>query len=132
MDNMMRRATLWLDKATRQASRREAYTYRRDAQAGTINFVPGRLVVDEFGDGSTAISALQESLVGIVDELRFEDGSAFMPQADDEIDWRDDNDQLHTFLAVPIEEGRCYRYTDQTRLRLRIFVIEKAPNTENP
>lgn len=128
---MMQRAALWLDKMTKQASRRQ-YTYRRGAQAGVIEAVPGRLDVEEFGESDAALSALHQSAVAVVDELRFEDGSAFLPEPLDELDWRDEAGELHTFLVIRGGEARCWRYTDQTRTRVRLFLVEKSPNTENP
>lgn len=126
---MMERATLWLDKTTKDAAGR-VVAYRRGGKSiDKLSVTPGQTEWDAFGTEAGA-SARTVDAVALVADLAFEGEGLFLPERGDEVDWIDAKGKLHTFVVLPRGDDLPYRYTDPTELRVRIFMVKTLANPE--
>jgi hypothetical protein len=107
-----------------------AVTYRRGNDSiDSLTAIPVRVSNDELSLDATNITAREQDWIVAVSDLVI-DGQTTLPQRGDQIDWPDENGNVRTFRVLPRVGDRAYRYSDQTRVMLRIFTVEQIPNSE--
>lgn len=118
-----------LDLGAKVAQSR-AVTYRRAALSTQVTLGVGAVDHEGYGNAEGAnFTARMQDFVGLTADLAF-DGEFFLPERGDEIDWTDEREVLHTYRVTPRDGERCYLYTSQTQVRLRIFTVEIQPSAE--
>lgn len=130
MPNLQRSAVGAMFAALRTVAG-ETITVRRPGKdAITIAAVLGSTPIETIGDDGNNVTTQAADWIASAAAYAFE-GSPTLPKRGDEIDWIDQLGAKRTFHVLPRGEDRCYRYTDQTRIQLRIHVIEKPANAES-
>ena len=108
----------------------EAITIRRKGKdAIKTTGVAGGTPIETIGDDGVAITSQAADWIVSAAAYNFGDGPV-LPQRNDEIDWIDAAGVTHTYTVLPRGEDRCYRFTDQTRVQLRVHVVERTPNPQ--
>jgi predicted nuclease of predicted toxin-antitoxin system len=108
----------------------ESITYRRGNDTIDITAVPVRTSQTDFSlDAEVALTARERDWIILTEDLAF-GGQLALPQPDDAIGWIDSLGNLHTYTVLPRAGERCYRYTDQTLIQLRIFTVEAIASDE--
>jgi hypothetical protein len=108
----------------------EAVSYRRGNDSVEFVAVPVRTSPHDYSiEADVSLTALDRDFIVWADDLAI-GGELTLPMTGDEIDWFDSQGNKHTYQVVQRAGERCYRYTDQTQLQLRVFTVEAIASTE--
>ena len=103
--------------------------YRRDGLTPTeMTFVPLQTSIEDYGTDVVGQTSKYRDWGILVANFNI-DGQAILPERGDEIDTQVNAITTGTFRVLPPLGERCYRFTDQLELILRIHTIQV--NTEN-
>lgn len=107
----------------------EATIYRRGNESIDIVGVPMRTQHDTYGEEETDFSGRERDWIYPATDLAI-DGIHIQPQRGDEIDWIDPLSVKHTYQVLPRVGDRCFRHCDPTLQLLRVYTVERIPNSE--
>lgn len=94
-------------------------TYTRGASSVDVTAVPGTTEHQSYGpEGELITSRSADWLVRASDLVL--DNQQTLPQRGDTI-----TADGRTWIVLPVGDDRCYRFSDQFRVRLRIYTIEQ-------
>jgi hypothetical protein len=102
--------------------------YRRGNDSIDVTGVPVRVRHDEYGNEGNFTSRERDWLY-LAEDLTH-DGQRWEPQRGDEIDWINPLGVKHTYQVLPRLDDRCFRFSDTTLQLLRVYTLERIPNSE--
>jgi len=102
-------------------------SYVRGAQVlENLTAIPARVRDDDFGgEALLQLTARERDWLVWKSELTI-GGKPFTPERGDLIRWVDGDGQTHRYEVLPRLGERCYRFTDNSMLQLRVFTVESA------
>jgi hypothetical protein len=105
-------------------------TYRRGNDSiDSLIAVPVRVRHDELPIEPANITAREQDFIVAADDLTI-GGAHILPKRGDSMDWVDSRGVKRTFRVVPRLGDREYRFSDQTRLMIRVYTTEVVPSSE--
>lgn len=128
MTGRLARGSSWL--ASRLQSEAVEVTYRRGNDSiDSLAVVPGNTRHDELGAEAANVTSRDRDWIALAADLVI-GGVRVEPDRGDEIDWIDATGTKRTFCVLERPGDRCFRYTDQTMLQVRIYTVDKLANSE--
>jgi len=107
----------------------QATIYRRGNDSIEVVGAPVRSQHDVYGEEETNLTARERDWIYWADDLT-SDGQRWEPQRHDEIDWIDPLGVKRTYQVLPRPDDRTFRHTDPTMQLLRVYTVERIPNSE--
>lgn len=120
--NLLDRSTRVRDKLLKKAAGADT-TYIRGANViEQLRGVQSQVRQIDFGE-QFELTSRERDWLFLVSDLVI-DGEAILPQRDDIVQWIDADNVTHRYEVLPRAGERCYRFTDQSMLQVRVFTIE--------
>jgi hypothetical protein len=128
MAGLLSRGSSWL--SSRLQAEAVQVTYRRGNDSiDALAVVPGNTRHDELGAEAANVTSRDRDWIVLAADLVI-GGQRVEPERGDEIDWIDATGIMRTFCVLERPGDRCFRYTDQTMQRVRIYTVDKLASSE--
>jgi hypothetical protein len=126
MPNLLETGAAWLGEQLQAHAGRDC-TYLHGASILDISLIAMRQRVDQLGIPETIV-AFVDNFTATASDLN-NSGVPFVPEVGDVITWTDSQDLIRTSVVFPIYQRKCFRFTDSSNSRIKLFAVAQEDLT---